>query len=223
MTHIVPRFALAGGLLLIAVGAGCGSSSKSGTAATTVVPSAPPTSTSVAPKPDVAAQLLTLADLPAGWSVDNSPSSGGGSIKGCDTQRFDIKSEEVARAEASFQKGTSGLPSLDQIIAAFGTVDVAVSSYAKGTEGLDACKNFSITDSGQTYTGTGGQLSLGATYGDQSKAYQFIVNIQGFNVGIVEVAVLKGSQITGLGYADLGSPDIATLNSLLAKAVSKMP
>jgi hypothetical protein len=166
----------------------------------------------------VKSQLLTLADLGPGWSVDNRPSSG--SLRGCDTKPFDV--DETARAEAAFKNGTS-VPSIDQRIAAFSTSEKAKSVYAEGTQRVDACKTFTITDNGQTYHGNAGQMSLGASYGDQSKAYQFTVNVQGFDAGIDAVYVLKGLEIMSFIYTDLGTPDLATVNSLVAKATSKLP
>jgi hypothetical protein len=56
-----------------------------------------------------------------------------------------------------------------------------------------------------------------------SKAYQFTVDVQGFNAGIDLVAVLKGSEIMSFLYTDLGTPDLATVNSLVAKATAKLP
>jgi hypothetical protein len=168
----------------------------------------------------VNSQLLTLADLPAGWSVDNSGSSTG-SIQGCDLKGLDLKSQESARAEAAYKMGTS-VPSIDETIAAFSTAERAKNTYTEGTQVIDACKTFTITDSGQKYSGDVGQLSLGASYGDQTKAYQFTVGVQGFNLGIDLVAVLKGSEVMVFGYAELGTPDLATVNSLVAKATAKL-
>jgi hypothetical protein len=168
----------------------------------------------------VNSQLLTLSDLPAGWSVDNSTSSG--SLQGCNTKSFDAKSQETARGEAAYKNGTS-VPSIDETIAAFPTPEKARTLYAEGTQVIEACKTFTITDNGQKYSGNAGQMSLGASYGDQTKAYQFTVNVQGFNAGIDIVAVLKGSEVMLFEYADLGTPDLATVNGLVAKATAKLP
>ncbi len=56
------------------------------------------------------------------------------------------------------------------------------------------------------YKGTAGQLSLGATYGDQTKAYRWTVETPIFNIGIDLVAVLKGSEVMLFTYGDLGTP-----------------
>jgi hypothetical protein len=205
---------------MIALGcAACsGGSTKSGAGiTTTATPAGAPTS---AP-PNVTAQLLTLADLPAGWSVDNSSGSSTSSLKGCNTS-LDLKPQEIARGEASFKNGTN-LPAIGEIIAAFSTPARASSAYGEGTQAANACKTFAITDNGHTYNGNAGQMSLGTSYGDKTTAYQFTVDVQGFSFGIDLVAVLKGSEVMSFEYADLGTPDLQTVNSFVGMAASKLP
>jgi hypothetical protein len=184
---------------------------------TTATPAGAPTS---AP-PNVTAQLLTLADLPAGWSVDNSSGSSTSSLKGCNTNSLDLKQQEIARSDASFKNGTS-LPAIKEIIAAFSTSARASSAYGESTQAVNACKTFAITDDGHTFNGNVGQMSLGTSYGDKTTAYQFTVDVQGFSLGIDIVAVLKGSEVMAFEYADLGTPDLQTVNSLVGMAASKL-
>jgi len=71
------------------------------------------------PVPDLKARLLTLADLPAGWSIDNSSSGDEPSTPPC-LQRPDSKLHTNDKANASFVKGSSGLPAFAQAIGYLG-------------------------------------------------------------------------------------------------------
>jgi hypothetical protein len=206
----------------------CSSSSKSSstatsTPATTTAPAAPataaPASTTTIPNAVLQSQLLTLADMPAGWSVDNSASSGGGSIKGCDTKVF---GSHPNKAKAAFQAGANGIPSTDETIVGY-TDDQAKADYTRVVNHFNACKTFTITTEGKNYSGTVGAMSLGQTYGNQSSAWQFSLDVQGFTLGVDAVLVLKGNENMGLNYDELGTPDLATVQGLVAKATAKMP
>jgi hypothetical protein len=69
--------------------------------------------------PDLKAQLLTVAELPAGWSIDNSNSGGDNTSTPSCLQRLDSELHANAKADASFVKG-SDFPWLNQGIAYFG-------------------------------------------------------------------------------------------------------
>jgi hypothetical protein len=173
----------------------------------------------------LATQLLTLADLPAGWSITNNPSAssagaGAGSINGCTVPNF--HSAEAGRAEASFQGGAAGIPSAAETLASFAG-NAATTNYQTAKSSLDACKTFSIPSGGKTYQGTVAPLSLGQSFGSASSAWQLGVDADGFTFGIDAVFVQKGREDMSITYFGLGAPDLSTLRSLVAKAVANMP
>jgi hypothetical protein len=156
--------------------------------------------------------------MPAGWSVDNSGSSGG-SVQGCETQVFD---SQPNKAKASYQGGASGYPATAETIVGY-TDDQAKSDYTRVVNHFNGCKTFSFNAEGKTYSGTVGAMSLGQSYGDQSAAWQFSLDVQGLTLGIDSVLVMKGNENMGFSYADLGTPDLATVQGLVAKATAKLP
>jgi len=70
--------------------------------------------------PDLKAQLLTVAELPTGWSIDNSNSGDNTSTPSC-LQRLDSAMHTNDTADASFVKG-SDVPTLAQFIGYFADV-----------------------------------------------------------------------------------------------------
>jgi hypothetical protein len=66
-------------------------------------------------------------------------------------------------------------------------------------------------------------MSFGQSYGDQSSAWAFTLNAEGFALGIDAVLVQKGNEDMGFDYLDLGTPDLATVQGPVAKATAKMP
>jgi hypothetical protein len=170
----------------------------------------------------VQSQLVTLADFPPGWSVDNSSSAGGGSLQGCDTSGFRASSKATEQAQAAFKMG-AGVPSAEETIQVFSTSQTAGSVYAGTKQVVDACKTFTVSASGDSYNGTVNQESLGTSYGDQSGAYLFTVDEHGLKLGINLAAVLKGSEIMELAYASPRIPDVATFNTLVSEATAKLP
>jgi hypothetical protein len=55
--------------------------------------------------PDLKAQLLTVAELPAGWSIDNSNSGGDNTSTPSCLQRLDSELHANAKADASVREG----------------------------------------------------------------------------------------------------------------------
>jgi hypothetical protein len=220
MRKLLP--AVLGAVLVVSVAA-CSSSSKSASnnTSTSSAPTSP--SSTGAPTTTISnaalqSQLLTLAEMPAGWSVDNTSTSGV-SIKGCDTQVFE---SQPNKAKAAFQGGASGYPATQETIVGY-PADQAKADYTRVLNHFNACKSFTITYQGKGYSGTVGAMSLGQSYGDQSAAWQFSLDVSGLTLGVDSVLVLKGNENMGFSYEDLGTPDLATVQGLVAKATAKLP
>lgn len=209
---------------LAAIATGCGGSSKPSSSHTTT-PSATTatsatTSTTAAP-PNLQAELLTVSDLPTGWSVDNSPSN-----TSTDTTPACLKDasklpEATSKAEVSFKKGT-GVPIFSQKLAYFAASGGAQAQFNQADAILGKCKDISFQSDGQTYKGSIGALSF-PKYEDGSSAYTVEVSTHGFVFGLYVLYVWKGSRLMLLTYADLGTPSVEEFKSFADKAYAKLP
>src|SRR5262245_34295835 len=145
------------GILLAA----CGSNSPTAT-----TPPTARTSTQAATRaPNLSAELLAVSDLPVGWSVVPSSSSGSATPKCLQNVQTDLKA--TSRAEATFED--NGLPVLAEYLAYLpGQGQQAMTAISHL---LGGCGQISLTSDGQTLTGTVGAMSYPAV-ADQSSAYQ---------------------------------------------------
>jgi hypothetical protein len=173
------------------------------------------------PVPDLKAQLLTLADLPAGWSIDNSSSGDDPSTPPC-LQRPDTKLHTTDKANASFVKGSSGLPAFAQAIGYFGDKAAASGEFSADAVIFNGCKDVSFTSDGQKITGSIRPMSF-PTFGDQSQAWGGTFTAPGGTFGFDIFLMQKGAELESLVYGDLGPPDVKGLQTLAKSAADKMP
>jgi|GEM_PF-997836 len=210
----ISRIAIVAGVGIVL--AGCSSSATSSsttkvTPATAGTSGAPTTTTTPA---SVQSYLLTVSDLPTGWSVDNSSSS---STTSCATNPVS-QSASGPKAIIDFNQA-GGLPELLDDLA-FSTSPVAEFAKVKGA--LDACKSFTETNNGQTSTGNIGAMSFPA-YGDQSASYSATISVDGINAAVGIVLIQKGSYVMAVGLGDLGSFDATQLQQFVTLALAKVP
>ncbi len=204
----------AAALLLVTVGAAaCGAGPSASTGTTTVSTPKPPNAVALS------AQLLSVGDLPAGWSTSPSSSGGSTSLVGCTVPSF--KRNEAARVEGSFQGSSSGFPAVSETLASF-SGDLAQVGFNSGSNTLNACKNFSLSSGGTTFRGTAQGISLGTSFGDETGAWQLVINGSGLHLVIDEVAVRIGDEDMILAYTATDAPAATALSSLLGVAVDKV-
>jgi hypothetical protein len=159
----------------------------------------------------LANELLSVSDLPAGWtSTPVNPSSSGTFC------RFaaNLKSLASGHAEADFANGN--FPVFDELIAGYSSPPTQV--LAKAVSELDGCTTFKAE--GGTFTL--GRMSL-PQLGTASAAYQANGTVKGFNLGLDLVFVQKGNRILGVFYGDLGTPDVAQVESFARLAAARLP
>lgn len=200
------------GAVALALGA-CSSSPASKALSTTSTTGGGPTTTTT-PSPNVQPLLLSITDLPTGWSVDNTPQS---SSTSCYTNPLaQVSSRSYAHID--FAQG-GGLPELAEELGYYAS---GLSSFATISKTLNSCKTFTETSKGQVITGSMGVMSS-PTYGDQSAAYDATLTIQGVDVNQGFVMVLRGNYITLVALGDIGSLDTPTLQGFVNQAVGKIP
>ncbi len=167
-------------------------------------------------KAGLESKLITISQLPSGWSVDNSSSSG--SAGGCfaSTKHIETRGGDID-VSASFENGN--LPDFEEELAGGHSLS---SNFAKIVRYLNGCKKASITDSGTTYDATVGAMSF-PTVGSRSAAYQVNFSIKGLNLGL-DLVVFQATPSVGgvLLYDDLGQPDLGQLKSFAKLALKDL-
>jgi hypothetical protein len=203
-------------LLLVA---GCSSGAKQ--AQTLSAASSPPASASApAPSPtaNLSAELLTVNDLPAGWS-SSTPSSSEGGAASCKALNNGPWKTLPEHAEADFQESGVG-PYLSEELSAGSATQISHAWTAFGTA-TSTCRSFS----GTTSSGTA-QYSLQAlsfpSYGNQTYAFAVSLSESGVTASGDIVVVRKGDalvQIIAIGLGD--SVPIATVERATSTAVAR--
>jgi hypothetical protein len=210
------RIAIGIGFVALALTACSRSYSSSPTTTSTTSPLGPAASTTA--PPDIQSLVLSISDLPTGWTEDNSPNNS--SSLSCEPPAMH---NYITRADVTFDQG-GGLPVLIESLRYYNsaTTSSATTSFAIGVAALNACKTFTTTGSGTNYSGTLGAMSS-PTYGDQSAAYNLNLTVQGLNFNEGFVVVRKGNYIALVILGDIGSLDSATLQGFVTRAVAKIP
>lgn len=160
-------------------------------------------------------KLLTLSNLPTGWTVDNS-SSGGGAVSGGCLAGVKQAPKSERKVTASFENGQ--LPQLEEELVSGHT---ATSAYNRLNKVLARCKHFSETSNGETLAFTVGAMSF-PPIGDGSSAYGVTFSVKGINAGADFVLFKVGSVAGVIEYADIGQPDPGQLQAFVTEAVNKV-
>lgn len=171
------------------------------------------------PNGQLKSQLLTVDDLPTGWSVD---SSGKDSSEGAPECLRDLKDvmETDEHADAEFVKGDQ-FPSLSQGMGRFADKNAAVQAFTQGSALTDRCTDISFTSDGVKVTGTIGAMSL-PPFGERSRAWRITLSAQGITLGMFVLMAQKGAEVQVLAYGNLGSPDVDEFTELAKRATDKM-
>ena len=165
-------------------------------------------------KAQLHSKLISLSNLPTGWSVDNSSSSSSVS-SGC---LASLKKPPGKGTKVTVSYANGQLPQLDELLAS-GPREVA--AYNELNHVLARCKHFTASNDGQTETFTVGAMSF-PQLGDQSAAYQITFSVQGVNAGF-DVLLFRTGSIEGVVvYGDIGSPDSSQFQAFATEAINKV-
>jgi uncharacterized lipoprotein YehR (DUF1307 family) len=203
--------------VLVVLLAACGSNAPK----STTPPPAHASTSATTPPPDLNAELLSISDLPAGWSVEPSSGSTSTTPQCLANIKTDVKA--TSKAEATFVGGSNGVPILDELLGYEPGQAQSVMTFF--SHALSGCGQISITSGGQTLTGTVGAMSFPAV-ADQSSAYQ--MNLSGtfsgvsLTFGIDLIAFRKADTVALILYGDLGTPDISALENFVQHAAAKL-
>ncbi|MGA8370556.1 MAG: hypothetical protein WB765_10540 [Acidimicrobiales bacterium] len=165
--------------------------------------------------PSIKSKVLQISDLPTGWSVDNSTSSDT-TTAGC-LSNLKEAPRGVPRVSESFQNGSS-VPELGETLE---TRPGSSKRWNALNRALSQCKTISLQQEGKTVKGSVGAMSF-PKVGDQSSAYAVTLPIEGINVGFDIILFRVGSYVAAITYADIGSPDVSTVQRFTIEAVNKI-
>jgi hypothetical protein len=162
------------------------------------------------------AKALSVSNLPAGWSVEISTSSGGVTGSAC-LEHFKQARPHDTRIKVSFVDGTV-FPALSEELESGPNVS---SAYGKFVASLDSCQKFTFSEGGNTYHGTVGAMSF-PTVGTRSRAYSIDVTIEGVAIGIDIVGFRVGRLEGDVIYGTVGTPDLGPFQSFVNEAIAKV-
>lgn len=222
MTRSGASLGAVGVLVIVATMGGC-SSSRSANSPTTSGQRTITTTAPAAKAPDLQAQLLTLADMPTGWKVDNTPdsaTSGGGCLNAVTKL---LKSGVASHAEADYAGGTNEIPSMSETMGWLGTNSQGAAStkFAAASAAMDQCKTFTIDNNGTMIKGTVGRMNAPGV-GDQSGSWQVEASAEGFTLGLDFELFRKGDELATVVYDDLGTPDLTQFTAFCTQAAARM-
>lgn len=163
------------------------------------------------------AKALSIADMPSGWSVDNSPqaadpSSLGGCLKSLGAFK---KPKGVVQVHVQFGQGS--LPAVEEILEAGKGAAVR---YDRFIQIMSTCATVSTTENGKRVTGSVDAMSFPAV-ADSSSAYNIHLSAKGVTVDMDTVYFELGSIDGSVTYESF-SPDEATVQALVTEAINKI-
>ncbi len=190
------------------------------------VPTAPPVQKA---KVLTAAQakraLLTLDDMPTGWTQEKPDSDDDDdetvTPKRCQAllDAIDKQGDPVTEAEAAFSAGDFG-PNLDQSVGSWSTSQLSV--LKKMADAFRQCPKFTSTSKdGTSATFQASGLSF-PNLGDRTLALRLKTKSDGLTVVLDVVYIVKGNNGIALMTSGLQPLDGATLEKLARKAVTRL-
>jgi len=165
--------------------------------------------------PRLSAELLSVNQMPVGWSVDNSSS---GSDVGCLANILEPKSIGQTSHASVFFAGNGNIPVIEEALATFTNAKTA---YKKIVTTLNTCKRISGTRGGVKGTGTVGQMSF-PHYGNASAAFSVSLVTQGMTIGEDVLVVRKGNVVMGIIEADVPPVDVSQFQGFTVKALANV-
>lgn len=179
-------------------------------------PAAPP-----APKPDLGSLLLTINDVPTGWSTYTSEAGAAEGRNGCYTMYNTLEADGGEFVKQSFSFG--GYQLLQETLYRFGDAPTAAAEYDKVIAALQACNQTSYTASGFTFMVSVGQMSFPPL---SAKSTAWNVTLQPETTGPATVNLVFSTHddiVMILSLANTsGVPDVSDLQKFSAQAYAKL-
>lgn len=188
--------------------------------------SAEPTTTSeAAPTVDAADHVLRLEDFASDDPLD-APWEEGDVSAGVPIELPACIDEAGAAADgtvtAKFVTVTDlHLPAVDQQVTAHRSAADAAAAYDEAVARLDGCGTPTFVYEGEPSTGSTTVLELPAM-AERSRAWRTTVTIAGAQVSITTVHAVEGVLHMSLVHTEVGAPDQARIEAIVAKAAARL-
>ena len=160
-------------------------------------------------------RLLSVADLPAGWSAAPTNPQSVQTNAPC-LSSLPTNPNGWTYAIAGFVQGTS-IPTVGEVLA---TGPQAQQRWQSLDQALARCRTATITIAGKKAEATVQPLSF-PRVASTSSAYAWAFTIAGIRIGFDFVLFTAGTYAGYLAYADLGPPTVATVKAFVDAAVAK--
>ncbi len=165
--------------------------------------------------PPLRSRLLTVANLPAGWTVTSQPHKAATALPNCLTGAKKV-GNDAGKVSVKFTAGT--FPVIFEGLKIGGT---GIAAWNRGVRALENCHAITFKVQGETIHGTIASLSV-PRVGDRSAAYAFSFAIQGLHLQLDVVYFVVGRYLGDLGYGNIGTPGSTTLVAFADEAVDKI-
>jgi pimeloyl-ACP methyl ester carboxylesterase len=164
----------------------------------------------------MSSRLMSLSDLPTGWSVNHVPATSALSKNQCLVGLGTDAGTKPVETTADFTQNSS-LPLFHELLSNGRGLEA---QFNKAVKALTNCRSLTFTESGKKVHGTIEPLSLG-NLGATSAAFTLSFTISNINI-VADLVVFKTHNYVGeVEYADIATPEIATVEALAQEAVMK--
>jgi len=171
------------------------------------------TTTGVADASALQSKILSISNMPPGWSLTHKPPSN--STPPACLQAIKAGKNKPGRESVTFVKGTE--PVLAETIV---EGKAQMKRWRLLQSSLDKCRSFSLTLTGKHTTGSVGQMSFPAVAA-HSVAYSMTLTVTNINLGY-DIVLFKTGQVAAMvGYGEIGTPDVTTVTAFVKEAVAK--
>ena len=164
--------------------------------------------------PKLLSELLSISQMPTGWSVDNTSS---GSGPGCLANIVQPKGIKQTSNATVFFAGIGNIPVIEETLATFTN---ATTAYKKIVATLNGCKHIVVTSGARKGTWAVGQMSF-PHYGNASAAFAVSFVTPGPTISEDFFIVRKGNVVMGMIEADL-QVDVSQFQGFVVKALAKL-
>jgi hypothetical protein len=173
---------------------------------------------------ELAALLLTVDDLPGGWSVDTSSDDDSDEESAEDEDEPDCLKEagdDTAEAEASidFIQGDD-FPALNESLESYDPEHIADELH-KAVEQIDGCGEFDMPTDEILLHGRVTRIDF-KQVGDESATWSMELGAQGLTIEFLITYFRSGPIGASFSYAEPGAADQVLYEQLLDKAVAKL-
>lgn len=167
--------------------------------------------------PSAKSRVLTLSELPTGWTASPTTGSGGHVTTSKCFSMLKKAPKGGSRADVSFA-ANSTLPVFDELLI---RSRKAAAIYRAARKDMTKCRSVSFPSNGTTIKGTINAMSF-PDVGSASGAYALSFEVSKIRASFDLVLFRVKSFIGLVGLADVGSPNISTVERFVTAAVDKV-